>query len=92
MVAWNFWRYLRGKRSNYAAEAEQLFTRFADRHRLSYRIVTDAPIELCWEFPEQRVLSLPITLALQNIDELNFGVTNSGFWFYHFPYPGVRTL
>jgi hypothetical protein len=73
-------------RANYTAEAEQLFIRFAKRYQFSYRVM-DAPIEICWEFPEQRLLSLPITLALQNLDELNFGVDN--FWSYFFPYPKV---
>jgi hypothetical protein len=77
----------RSKRADYTAEAEQLFVRFAKRYQLSYRVM-DAPVEICWEFPEQRLLSLPITLALQNIDELNFGVAKA-FGSYFFPYPKV---
>ena len=75
------------KPTSFTADAEELFSRFAGRHQLSYRVVTDAPIEVCWRFPEQSALRLPITLALQNIDELNFGVGN--FWSYFFPYPRV---
>lgn len=40
-------------------------------------------MEVCWTFPQQPKLSLPITLGLQNVDELNFGV--SDFWSYFFP-------
>jgi hypothetical protein len=64
--------------------ATALFTRFAVRHRLTYRVETDAPIEVLWNFPAQDALSLPITLGLQNGDELNFGVAD--FWSYFFPF------
>ena len=65
-------------------EAEALFRRFAERHSLTYQIETGAPIEVWWTFPKQKKLSLPITLALQNGDELNFGV--SDFWSYFFSF------
>ena len=44
-------------------------------------------MEVCWTFPEQEGLSLPLTLGLQNLDELNFGV--SDFWSYFFPCEAV---
>jgi len=72
------------ERADYTTEAEALFRRFAERHGLSYRVETEVPIEVCWTFPEQEKLSVPITLGLQNHDELNFGV--SDFWSYFFPF------
>lgn len=74
---------------DYSEEAIALFTRFAEKHRFAYRVEPDAPIEVLWEFPAQDGLSLPITLGLQNGDELNFGV--SGFWSYFFPFEGVAS-
>jgi hypothetical protein len=73
-------------RDDYTQEAEALFRRFADRHNLTYT-VDAAPMEVCWTFPEQPKLSLPLTLGLQNADELNFGV--SDFWSYFFPFEKV---
>jgi hypothetical protein len=70
--------------SDYSEEATVLFARFAEKHRLVYSVEPDAPIEVMWEFPEQRALSFPITLGLQNGDELNFGV--AGFWSSFFPF------
>ena len=72
---------------DYTKEADALFKRFANRHELQYSVTPDAPIEVMWEFPEQPKLSLPIILGLQNLDELNFGV--SDFWSYFFPFPDV---
>ncbi|HEU0045585.1 hypothetical protein [Sphingomonas sp.] len=69
---------------DYSDEATALFTRFAEAHRLAYSVDPNAPIEVLWEFPTQDGLSLPITLGLQNGDELNFGV--AGFWSYFFPF------
>ena len=74
-----------GKR-DHTREAEALFQRFAERHDLSY-IIEAAPIEVCWTFPEQSKLSLPVTLCLQSGDELNFGVAD--FWSYFFPFQDV---
>jgi hypothetical protein len=74
-------------RRDYSTEAEALFRRFADRHALSYDVETGVPMEVCWTFPEQPKLSLPLTLGLQNCDELNFGV--SDFWSYFFPFEDV---
>jgi hypothetical protein len=74
-------------RSDHTAEAEALFRRFAERHGLTYTVETEVPIEVCWTFPEQPKLSLPLTLGLQNCDELNFGV--SDFWSYFFPFDSV---
>jgi hypothetical protein len=74
------------KARDYTREAEALFQRFAERHGLTY-VVETAPIEVCWTFPEQPKLSLPVTLGLQNSDELNFGV--SDFWSYFFPFEDV---
>ncbi|WP_294123393.1 hypothetical protein [Sphingomonas sp.] len=71
---------------DYTAEAEALFKRFAERHGLHYE-VEDAPMEACWTFPQQPKLSMPVTLGLQNGDELNFGV--SDFWSYFFPFENV---
>ncbi len=73
-------------RDDYTHEAEALFQRFADRHSLTYMIEV-APMEVCWTFPEQRKLSLSVTLGLQNLDELNFGV--SDFWSYFFRFERV---
>lgn len=70
--------------NDYTREAEALFTRFAERHQLSYEIEHDAPVELLWTFPVQVRLAFPIILGLQNCDELNFGV--SDFWSYFFPF------
>lgn len=72
---------------DYTAEAEALFLRFAERHGLAYQVETGVPMEVCWTFPMQDKLSLPITLGLQNSDELNFGV--SDFWSYFFPFESV---
>jgi hypothetical protein len=74
--------------TDYTRDAEVLFDRFAHRHRLSHGL-EHVPIELCWTFPTQRGLTLPITLGLQNGDELNFGVAD--FWSYIFPFPDVAT-
>lgn len=60
----------------YIEQATALFTRFAERHRLTYEVEPDAPIEVLWTFPRQDGLSMPVTLGLQNIDELNFGVAD----------------
>lgn len=64
-------------------EASALFARFADRHALRFHAVDHPALDLCWEFPAQERLSRPISLALQNTDELNFGVAD--FWSYFFP-------
>ena len=74
-------------RQDYTAEAEALFRRFAERHGLTYAVEADVPMEVCWTFPEQAKLSLPLTLGLQNCDELNFGV--SDFWSCFFPFISV---
>jgi hypothetical protein len=70
----------------YADEATALFDRFAQRHELDH-LEVDAPADVLWEFPIQKGLGLPLTLCLQNWDELNFGVP--GFWSYFFPFPNV---
>lgn len=70
--------------TDYSEEATALFACFAARHQLVYNVEPDAPIEVLWEFPEQHGLSLPITLGLQNGDELNFGVAD--FWSNFFPF------
>ena len=75
------------KRRDYTDEAEALFQRFAQRHELTYEVETGVPMEVCWTFPEQHKLSLPLILGLQNCDELNFGV--SDFWSYFFPFEAV---
>jgi hypothetical protein len=69
---------------DHSEEATALFTRFAERHRLTYTVEADAPVEVLWEFPAQDGLSLPIVLGLQNRDELNFGVAK--FWSSFFPF------
>jgi len=76
------------ERRDYTAKAEALFRRFAERHALSYSITPDAPIEVLWTFPEQPKLTMPLTLGLQNGDELNFGVGD--FWSYFFPFDAVE--
>ncbi len=70
--------------TDYSKEAAALFAGFAERHRLSYTVEKDAPIEVMWEFPQQAALKFPITLGLQNGDELNFGVLD--FWSGFFPF------
>jgi len=70
--------------AHYVAEATALFKAFAERHDLTF-VKKEAPVELLWEFPVQTKLSLPVTLGLQNNDELNFGVDH--FWSYFFPFP-----
>ena len=72
---------------DYTEQAQALFSAFVTRHRLRHRVVA-APVELLWEVPAQERLKLPITLGLQNGDELNFGVPS--FWSYFFPFPNVR--
>lgn len=57
----------------------------AKRYELEFASADDVPMEVCWRFPVQPNLSRPITLGLQNLDELNFGVGN--FWSYFFPFP-----
>ena len=74
------------QRRNFTDEAVDLFTRFSLRYGLSYDVV-DAPIEVCWKFPVQEKLIYPLTLGLQNLDELNFGLP--GFWSFVFPFPDV---
>lgn len=65
-------------------EALALFTRFAERHGLYYEVEHGAPVEVVWNFPAQNGVALPFVLALQNGDELNFGV--SDFWSSFFPF------
>lgn len=72
---------------DYTREAEALFSRFAERHGLSFEVDTLAEMEVCWTFPKQNKLSMPLILGLQNGDELNFGVGD--FWSYFFPYERV---
>jgi hypothetical protein len=71
----------------YIDGAIALFTRFSDRHGLAFNAEPDAPIEVLWKFPVQEKLVWPITLGLQNLDELNFGLP--GFWSYFFPFASV---
>ena len=73
---------------HFIPEATALFERFAERHGLHYVIEPDPPIELLWTFPTQPGLKFPLTLGLQNCDELNFGVGD--FWSYFFPYEKVE--
>jgi hypothetical protein len=68
-------------------EATALFTRFVERHGLSYQVDADAPVEVMWHIPAQNGLSLSLTLGLQNSDELNLGVEE--FWSYFFPFDEV---
>ena len=72
---------------DYTQEAKVLFAAFADRYGLIYDVDEAAPVEVCWRFPVQEHLSVPITLALQNGDEINFCVAE--FWSYFFPFPKV---
>lgn len=72
---------------NHTCKAAELFSSLASRHGLNYEIEVESPIDLLWTFPKQAKLSLPLTLGLQNGDELNFGV--SDFWSYFFPFGDV---
>ncbi|HWW12851.1 MAG TPA: hypothetical protein VN018_10050 [Brevundimonas sp.] len=74
-------------RRDHTPDAEALFARFAKRHGLTYAVQTGAPVEVMWLFPRQDGLNLPITLGLQNGDELNFGVAD--FWSHIFPFGAV---
>ncbi len=69
---------------DHTAQATELFQRFAERNGLVHRVSAEAPVEVCWIFPPQDNLSEEIYLALQNADELNFGV--GSFWSYFFPF------
>lgn len=68
----------------YINEATELFERFAARHQLSYQVEDQPEVDLLWTFPVQPKLALELTLGLQNLDELNFGVEQ--FWSYFFPF------
>ena len=70
-------------------EATALFSSFVERHGFAYEVDTDAPVEVLWHIPAQERLSLPLTLGLQNWDELNFGVED--FWSYFFPFDAVAS-
>jgi hypothetical protein len=74
-------------RIDYTVEAEAMFRRFVERHGLAYEGERGVPMEVCWTLPEQPKLSMPLTIGLQNCDELNFGV--SDFWSYFFPFQDV---
>jgi hypothetical protein len=78
--------FRRRARPDCTADAISLFTRISRRHGLTH-VTSDAPVEVMWEFPVQEKLVWPITLSLQNFDELNFGVP--GFWSYFFPFSSV---
>lgn len=73
------------KDKDYTPEAEALFGRLAERYKLEFVVERGVPMELLWAFPVQPHLSRPITLGLQNLDELNFGVGD--LWTYFFPFP-----
>jgi len=75
------------ERRDYTPEAEVLFARFASKHGLIYEVETGMPM-VCWTFPAQPKLSMPLTLGLQNNDELNFGVWD--FWSYFFPFEKIE--
>jgi len=75
------------RQTDFTAEAIDLFTRFAERHRLRYEVDTSAPVEVMWHFPVQEQLDHPISLCLQNGDELNLGILD--FWSYFFPFGNV---
>lgn len=86
------WRQFNAPRPNYARDAISLFTRFSQRHELTYHVkeepvLDEAGVDVWWEFPVQSNLQWPVTLMLQNFDELSFGVP--GFWSYFFPFPSV---
>ena len=57
------------------------------RPGLTHQVDTEALVELMWHIPAQKGLSLPLTLGLQNWDELNLGVED--FWSYFFPFENV---
>ena len=69
---------------DFTEEAAALFARFAERYGLQSESDASAPVEVLWRFPQQARLAHPIVLALQNGDELNFGVGE--FWSYFFPF------
>lgn len=73
------------KDKDYTPEAEALFGRLAERYELEFVVERGVPMEVLWSFPVQPHLSRPITLGLQNLDELNFGVGD--LWTYFFPFP-----
>ena len=73
--------------ANHKLDAEALFRRFAERHGLRFEPRASVHMEVWWTFPVQPGLSTPITLGLQNLDELNFGVDE--FWSSFFPFDRV---
>ena len=67
-----------------------MFRDIAERFNLSIEKADNAPIELLMEMPKQQGLDFPITLGLQNGDELNIGV--NAFWSYFFPFEEKKAL
>ena len=78
---------------DYTEQATALFTRFANRHQLRYWVEETPNLDVSWIIPPQTGLSHDLYLALQNGDELNFGVYLElgveGFWSYFFPFEHV---
>ena len=58
------------------------------RHELTFTDTQSGQVELLYKFPVQPGLTHPLSLALQNEDELNLGVEK--FWSYFFPYEEVE--
>lgn len=75
-------------RRDYTPEAAELFSAFAKRHDLIYVDDKTQAVELFWSFPIQSKLSRPISIYLQNYDELSFSVGH--FWTDEFPFPDVK--
>lgn len=75
-------------RTDYSDRARALFERFAQQHRLSLVDTRSSQVEVLFELPVQPGLKHALTLGLQNLDELNFGVEH--FWSYFFPYEEVE--
>lgn len=69
---------------DFSQEAEALFKRWAERHNLHYDIRDEENVEVLWEFPQQTKLWLPVTLGLQDLNVLNFGVAD--FWSFIHPF------
>ena len=69
------------------AEAEAMFKAIATRQGLRLIAVDNPHVELEMQVPGEAE-ALPVTLGLQNGDELNFGV--GPFWSSFFPFASVR--
>ena len=70
------------ERRDFCEEARALFLSIAADAQLSGTFSNEAPVDVLFKLPRQKGLSLPISLMLQNLDELHFAGTDWQFcWF-----------